>query len=432
MLRASNSLTSTLQEMFDNFVHIAQGDKGVAWADQNMTQQSVNNSLMDVSTSSFSRTQLAIFDNFVSHASPIHKTTEMQAGSFNVGDFSATFGILSSTVPHSNHIARCNITSPATPPNSTNYQSGKLTPHLNGVSFRSSSGTKPGTPLFVTTPRSPFTPKNYLQFHPLSQNHSHPNSISFSSRLHPYPEAVGTATPPRVNGVRSPRTTSIKSTFPLSKPSIPGIALSSSRGLPFKKDTERHTTIRQGILTYTPLRALDKPRAPTPIDDGSWSSTSSNYSAKFNSMINRTGLYEPERRNAVKKSKSPSQSDSSSSTSSSGELSHNRKPEPYLLPRLVLSDKGSKNVSPTPATSDHQTRSSLNSTPVPTVSNSNTFNMFEDNFVSQTNSRCGKKPVDSRGSPLQSSAGVIQSRGYPLSSLSPSPTPSTLRYDNCT
>lgn len=432
MLRASNCLTPTLQERFDDFVRMAEGEKGVAWADQSLSQQSVDNSLVDVSTSSFSRTQLAIFDNFVTHASPVRKTTEIQAGSIDVGDpvhISASFGILRSSVPRNNHIARCNHASPAIPAEGNpcsmaiENQSGKRTPRLNGVpTLPASSSTKPGTPLFVTTPRTAFTPKNYLKFHPLGEKHSHPNSISFSSRFHASSDSTGTGTPTRVNGFTTPGTTSLETTFTLSKSSVPNVHIDQSpcNEQPVKTENGRHPA---GFIAYTPLRAANKPRAPTPIDDGSWtSSTSSTYNTKLNTVLNKKGYYEPERRNAMKKGKSPPQSDSGSSVSSTGGyLVRNKtnRPEPYLLPRPKLAEKASKTV---PPAVDHTL---FSPTVVPhSLSSAGRFNMFEDNFVTPMTSGHVKTPVGAQISSLVQKGENVPPTSRTLHHSSPNHTPS--------
>ena len=400
----------------------------MAWADQSLSQQSVDNSLVDVSTSSFSRTQLAIFDNFVTHASPVRKTTEIQAGSIDVGDpvhISASFGILRSSVPRNNHMARCNHASPTeTCSIAIENQSGKRTPRLNGVPTLPASATKHGTPLFVTTPRTAFTPKNYLKFHPLGENHSHPNSISFSSRFHTSSESTATATPKRVNGFTNPGTTSLETTFTLSQPSLPNVPIDRSpcNEQPIKTENGRHPAIRPGFVAYTPLRAADKPRAPTPIDDGSWSSTSSTYNTKLNTVLNRKGYFEPERRNAVKKGKSPPQSDSGSSVSSSGGYlvrNKTKRPEPYLLPRPRLAEKASKTVPPAVDNLPYSPAVVTSS-----LSSIGGFNMFEDNFVSSITSGNVKTPVGAQVHSLVQKGENLPPTSRTLRHSSPNHTPS--------
>ena len=59
--------SGSLQEDVESLTHLADGDKGVAWADQ--TRVSTND-LQDVNVSSFSLTQQQLFDCFLEHSSP--------------------------------------------------------------------------------------------------------------------------------------------------------------------------------------------------------------------------------------------------------------------------------------------------------------------------------------------------------------------------
>ena len=79
MLRGCSLLTSGLQDQFDGLVHMTEGEKEVAWADQK--NQSSDTTLLDVSTSSFSQSQLALFDSFVFHSSPLRRGHELRENS---------------------------------------------------------------------------------------------------------------------------------------------------------------------------------------------------------------------------------------------------------------------------------------------------------------------------------------------------------------
>lgn len=88
VLRASHTVTSSIQEMYDGLVRMAEGGKGVAWADLS------SDSLHDVSVSSLSQSQQALFDSFLVHSSPAHRGA---AGSQrNSPSIASSLGILSS------------------------------------------------------------------------------------------------------------------------------------------------------------------------------------------------------------------------------------------------------------------------------------------------------------------------------------------------
>ena len=67
LLRSNSVDTTSIRDDLDSLTHLADGDKGVVWADQ--TRISTND-LHDVSTSSFSLTQQQLFDCFLEHSSP--------------------------------------------------------------------------------------------------------------------------------------------------------------------------------------------------------------------------------------------------------------------------------------------------------------------------------------------------------------------------
>ena len=420
----------------------------MAWADQNLSQQSVDNSLMDVSTSTFTNTQMALFDNFVSHASPVRKVQDIQAGMKSDRDLSpspcvpsATIGILTNSVSQGRHVAHCPQGSPErkpqgsperkttaspTPPSETpvgkNGYSGTPTIQLS---------TKPGTPLFVTTPRTAFTPRNYLKFHPLSENRSHQNGLTFTPRFQNRPENLAanpteTPTGRRKNGFSSPSvefnpTFSAKAAVPPYLSPKPAVVDSSARPMPKP--------------AFLPLAAVSKPRAPTPIDEGSWSSSqSSSYSAKLNAVLNRKGYFEPERRNAVKRGQSLLDSpkpDSSSSAPSGNGIRHlppGKRAEPYVLPRPHQYGDSR----PDSRTSDHHINTPMKASHHLPVSRTTSFNAFEDNFVSPARV---KTPLGAAASALGNTRSrtpvdptVAKALHYPTSPAhSPSPPSSSVR-----
>ena len=71
MLRACNGVTPNLRQSYEALVRMAEGEKEVAWADENAPDADIN--LMDVSTSTFTHTQQTLFDSFVIHASPMQR-----------------------------------------------------------------------------------------------------------------------------------------------------------------------------------------------------------------------------------------------------------------------------------------------------------------------------------------------------------------------
>lgn len=91
MLRASNALTTSLQDMYTDLVRMAEGDKEVAWADQSI------DSLHDVSISSLTQSQQALFNSFLMNSSPARWASESKVNSPS----SASLGILATTYAHS-------------------------------------------------------------------------------------------------------------------------------------------------------------------------------------------------------------------------------------------------------------------------------------------------------------------------------------------
>ena len=81
MLRASNTLTSSLQEMYESLVRVAEGDKGVAWADQSMDESALFHS------------QQKLFESFIANASPATKSTNRKSSP----SVAASLGILTTT-----------------------------------------------------------------------------------------------------------------------------------------------------------------------------------------------------------------------------------------------------------------------------------------------------------------------------------------------
>ena len=77
LLVAHNALTPSLRDMFSNLVHAAEGEKGVAWADQSATGEvlraDIGVGVGGVEHSSLSVCQQALFDTFLVHASPARR-----------------------------------------------------------------------------------------------------------------------------------------------------------------------------------------------------------------------------------------------------------------------------------------------------------------------------------------------------------------------
>jgi hypothetical protein len=77
LLVAHNALTPSMRDMFSNLVHAAEGEKGVAWADQSATGEvlraDIGVGVGGVEHSSLSVCQQALFDTFLVHASPARR-----------------------------------------------------------------------------------------------------------------------------------------------------------------------------------------------------------------------------------------------------------------------------------------------------------------------------------------------------------------------
>ena len=103
MLRASNALTPNLQQAYDTLIRLAEGDKGVAWADQSME------SLHDVS---LAESQQALFESFLVHASPARRNIDPCGA--NSPSIAASLGILTATTTSTQVTASCKeVSSPA-------------------------------------------------------------------------------------------------------------------------------------------------------------------------------------------------------------------------------------------------------------------------------------------------------------------------------
>ena len=92
VLRATHTTTSSIQEMYDSLVRMAEGEKGVAWADLSA------DSLHDISMSSLSQSQQALFDSFLVHSSPGQRGGAAQASQRNSPSIASSLGILTSIV----------------------------------------------------------------------------------------------------------------------------------------------------------------------------------------------------------------------------------------------------------------------------------------------------------------------------------------------
>ena len=92
MLRASQTLTPNLQDSYDTIVRLAEGEKGVAWADQSNFS---SDGLLDVSTSNFTQSQHALFDNLLVSASPRSRMSDVGGGG-SIGNLNSPFPISTS------------------------------------------------------------------------------------------------------------------------------------------------------------------------------------------------------------------------------------------------------------------------------------------------------------------------------------------------
>ncbi len=445
MLRCSNALTPSLQNMYETIVRMAEGEKGVAWAD--LSQQSIDNGIMDVSTSTFSNTQLALFDNFVSHASPVRNLKDIRNGR-DQSPSPSTIGILTNCVSKQSHTLRCPRGSPdkRAPPPAVAMET-PLTMNKNslqnGISSSSSSSSKPGTPLFGVAPHTSFTPRNYLKFHPLSENRSQ-QKMNFTPLFPNRPDnsrSKMTDVPQGTNGFASPALEYNPAMGKLAMMQVPSYLSPKSLVV----DSSARSPPKPAFLPYTTLAAVSKPRAPTPIDEGSWSSSqSSTYTNKLNCVLKRKGRSDADRKSPVKRGQS-FQTDSSSGSSSCVLSTKGRRPEPYLLPRPLPRASEFRTITPMRLRSNPRTpilgtntplrkfepilRSEINTsskiglqTHTP-VARTTFAASFEDNFVSPAHSICVKTPTGSDGK------GVAQTLLYPTSPThSLSPPASSLRY----
>ena len=91
MLRASNALTPNLHQTYNTLVRLAEGDKGVAWADQSME------SLHDVS---LAESQQALYESFLVHASPARRNIDPCGA--NSPSIAASLGILTNEIAFRN------------------------------------------------------------------------------------------------------------------------------------------------------------------------------------------------------------------------------------------------------------------------------------------------------------------------------------------
>ena len=140
MLRASQTLTPNLQDSYDTIVRLAEGEKGVAWADQSNLS---SDGLMDVSTSNFTQSQHALFDNLLVSASPRSRLSD--AGG-SLGNYNSPFpittslGILttSNSVRNTPHVQN-NITTPLSSSTVAGGNTSASTPRLQSSVVRPSS-----------------------------------------------------------------------------------------------------------------------------------------------------------------------------------------------------------------------------------------------------------------------------------------------------
>ena len=102
LLKAANVDTGSIQDNLDSLTHLADGDKGVAWADQ--TRISTND-LQDVSVSTLSLTQQQLFDCFLEHSSPRNRGLRRN-GVYSPQLFPTSLSILTATGPGRGNTSR--------------------------------------------------------------------------------------------------------------------------------------------------------------------------------------------------------------------------------------------------------------------------------------------------------------------------------------
>lgn len=117
LLQATNCLTPVVRDLFDSLVRHIDGEKEVNWA----TNQELQDSLCNISVSTFSSSHQVLFDSIVSNSSPLRK---LDTARYSSPTNSASLGILStSKVPTTTNPVKpvaLTIQSPSPSPSSQN------------------------------------------------------------------------------------------------------------------------------------------------------------------------------------------------------------------------------------------------------------------------------------------------------------------------
>ena len=185
LLVAHNGVTPTLRDAFSNLVRMAEGEKGVAWADQS------TDSLRDVSLTSLSLTQQALFDTFIVKVSPARR---LSLDKHSPSSGAVRPGVLTGIL--SNSSTSSTWTGPSNQPSQANERSG-------GVSSTEVAANviKSGSPPYAPSLQPRGIPDKPRMPTPLDDSSSSCSSSStYSTRLntvlnsyHPRPGTVDTA-----------------------------------------------------------------------------------------------------------------------------------------------------------------------------------------------------------------------------------------------
>ena len=184
MLRASNALAPSLQETYDALVKLAEGDKGVAWADQSVQ------SLHDLS---MAESQQALFKSFLVHASP--RARSVNPCGTNSPSIAASLGILTSTTTSSHVTVSSSSTSANTVARDSKPLSAKIDAPIapSPLSHSVQSRWQPkGTPV-----RIPNKPRK-----PTPDDSSSSNGSTYHTRLNAVLSADNTKSSPAMSNLK--------------------------------------------------------------------------------------------------------------------------------------------------------------------------------------------------------------------------------------
>lgn len=184
MLRASNALAPSLQETYDALVKLAEGDKGVAWADQSVQ------SLHDLS---MAESQQALFESFLVHASP--RARSVNPCGTNSPSIAASLGILTSTTTSSQVTVSSSNTSANTVARDSKPLSAKIDAPIapSPLSHSVQSRWQPkGTPV-----RIPNKPRK-----PTPDDSSSSNGSTYHTRLNAVLNADNTKSSPAMSNLK--------------------------------------------------------------------------------------------------------------------------------------------------------------------------------------------------------------------------------------